>query len=109
MSVRQQYTAIREALDEEEQTALRCVKKEESRVLGGLEEKLGHLNNFLQSVQQSLHILEGLADSKGDKHVGDQAFIMVRGVRMRFSLFSNLKASRWNRSTETEVIYLCRF
>lgn len=77
MSVQQQYVAIREALDEEEQTALRCVKKEESRVVGGLEEKLDHLKSFLESIQQSLHILEGLADAKGDKHIGDQAFIMV--------------------------------
>lgn len=84
-SVRQQYAAIREALDEEEQTALCCVKKEESRVLEGLEEKLGRLKNFLQSIQQSLHILEGLADSKGDKHIGDQAFIMVCEI----SLFLN--------------------
>lgn len=82
MSVQQQYAAIREALDEEEQMALRCVKKEESRVLGGLEEKLGHLRSFLHSIQQSLYTLEGLADTKGDKHIGDQAFIMV-GVRMR--------------------------
>lgn len=75
--VQQQYAVIREALDQEEQTALHCVAKEESRVLGGLEEKLGHLRSSLQSIQHGLHILEGLADAKGDKRIQDQAFIMV--------------------------------
>lgn len=82
-SVQQQYAAIREALDEEEQTALLCVKKEESRVLVGLEDKLGQLKSFLLSVQQSLHVLEGLADAKGDNHIGNQAFIAVCAVRTR--------------------------
>lgn len=75
--VQQQYGAIREALEQEEQSALQCVTKEESRVLGGLEEKLGHLRSSLQSIQQGLHTLEGLADAKGDKRIQDQAFIMV--------------------------------
>ncbi|KAM8752207.1 tripartite motif-containing protein 14 [Acanthopagrus schlegelii] len=74
--VQQQYGAIREALEQEEQSALQCVTKEESRVLGGLEEKLGHLRSSLQSIQQGLHTLEGLADAKGDKRIQDQAFIM---------------------------------
>ncbi|TWW75926.1 E3 ubiquitin/ISG15 ligase TRIM25 isoform X1 [Takifugu flavidus] len=74
-SVLQQYAAIREALDQEEQTALQCVAKEESRVLGGLEEKLGNLRSSLQSIQKGLHIFEGLADAKGDKHIGDQVFV----------------------------------
>ncbi|XP_039989930.1 E3 ubiquitin/ISG15 ligase TRIM25 [Xiphias gladius] len=74
--VLQQYGAIREALDQEEQLALQCVMKEESRVLGGLEEKLSHLRSSLLSIQQGLHTLEGLADAKGDKRVQDQAFIM---------------------------------
>ncbi|XP_029009161.1 uncharacterized protein si:dkey-29p10.4 isoform X2 [Betta splendens] len=74
--VQQQYGAIREALEKEEQSALQCVKKEETRVLGALEEKLGHLRSALQSVQQGLHTLEELADTKGDKCVQDQAFIM---------------------------------
>ncbi|XP_040895085.1 E3 ubiquitin/ISG15 ligase TRIM25 [Toxotes jaculatrix] len=74
--VQQQYGAIREALEQEEQSALQCVMKEESRVLGGLEEKLGHLQNSLLSIQQGLHTLEGLADTKGDRCVQDQAFIM---------------------------------
>lgn len=76
--VQQQYGTIREALEQEEQSALQCLLKEESRVLGGLEEKLGHLQSSLQSIQQSLHTLEGLADARGDKRIQDQAFIMVR-------------------------------
>ncbi|XP_041795256.1 tripartite motif-containing protein 14 [Chelmon rostratus] len=75
-AVQQQYGAIREALEQEEQSALECVTKEESKVLGGLEEKLGHLRSSLQSIQQGLHTLEGLADAKGDKCIQDQAFIM---------------------------------
>ncbi|KAM9352256.1 tripartite motif-containing protein 14 [Symphorus nematophorus] len=74
--VQQQYGAIREALEQEEQSALQCVMKEESRVLGGLEEKLSHLQSSLQSIQRGLHTLEGLADAKGDKRIQDQAFIM---------------------------------
>nr|XP_057931603.1 E3 ubiquitin/ISG15 ligase TRIM25 [Doryrhamphus excisus] len=75
--VRQQYSAIIEALQQEEQSALRCVEKEESRVVGGLEEKLGHLQNSLKSIQQGLHTLEALADDgKGEKLIKDQAFIL---------------------------------
>ncbi|XP_044049692.1 E3 ubiquitin/ISG15 ligase TRIM25 isoform X2 [Siniperca chuatsi] len=74
--VQQQYGAIREALEQEEQSALQHVTKEESRVLGGLEEKLSHLRSSLQSIQQGLHTLEGLADAKGDKRIQEQAFIM---------------------------------
>lgn len=76
-SLKQQYGAIREALEQEEQTALKCVLKEENRVLGGLEEKLSLLRNSLQSIQNGLHTLESLADAKGENHVQDQAFIMV--------------------------------
>lgn len=75
--MQQQYAAIREALDQEEQSALQCVTKEQNRVLGGLEEQLGILRSALQSIQQGLHILEGLADTKADKRIQDQAFIMV--------------------------------
>lgn len=75
--VQRQYGAIREALEQEEQSALQCVRKEETRVLGGLEEQLSHLQSSLQSIQQGLHTLEGLADTKGDKRIQDQAFIMV--------------------------------
>lgn len=84
--VQQQYAVIRESLDQEEQTALQCVTKEESRVLGGLEEKLSHLRSSLQSVQRGLNTLEGLADAKGDKCIQDQAFIVVR-LMLRCSLF----------------------
>ncbi|XP_019935050.2 tripartite motif-containing protein 14 isoform X1 [Paralichthys olivaceus] len=74
--VQQQYGAIREALEQEEQSALQCVMKEESRVLGGLEEKLSHLRSCLLSIQQGLHTLEELADAKVDKRIQEQAFIM---------------------------------
>lgn len=90
MSVQQQYAAIKEAMDEEEQMALHCVKREESRVLGGLEEKLGHLGSVLQSIQRRLHTLEGLADANRDKNIADQAFIMVCGVGMKNLLISSL-------------------
>ncbi|KAK5867189.1 hypothetical protein PBY51_011703 [Eleginops maclovinus] len=74
--VQQQYGAIREALEQEEQSALQCVAKEEKRVLGGLEEKLSHLQSSLQSIQQGLHGLEDLADAKGDQRIQDQVFIV---------------------------------
>ncbi|XP_077453169.1 tripartite motif-containing protein 14 [Stigmatopora argus] len=75
-SVRQQYVTIREAFQQEEQSALRCVEEEESRVVGSLEQKLGHLNKSLVSVQNGLHTLETLVDAKGDNHIRDQAFIV---------------------------------
>lgn len=87
VGVEQHYGAIREALDQEEQSALQCVTKEESRVLGGLEEKLGNLRGSLQSIQQGLHTLEGLADAKGDKRIQDQAFIMVCWIRTCLSVW----------------------
>ncbi|KAM4618765.1 tripartite motif-containing protein 14 [Polymixia lowei] len=74
--VQQQYMAMREALEQEEQSALQCVTQEESRTLGGLEVHLGQLQNSLMSVQKGLYTLEGLADAKGDKRVQEQAFIM---------------------------------
>ncbi|XP_023271045.1 E3 ubiquitin/ISG15 ligase TRIM25-like isoform X2 [Seriola lalandi dorsalis] len=88
--VQQQYRAIREALEQEEQTALECVIKEESRVLGGLEEKLSHLRSSLLSIQQGLHTLEGLADAKGDKRIQEQAFIM------EYSKVTHLASDRGN-------------
>lgn len=75
--MQQQYSVIREALDDEEQMALQCVSSEESKVLGSLQEKLGHLRGSLKSIQRGLHVLEGLADAKGDKSIQDQAFIVV--------------------------------
>ncbi|XP_027128881.1 E3 ubiquitin/ISG15 ligase TRIM25 [Larimichthys crocea] len=74
--VQQQYAAIREALEQEEQSALQCVTKEEIRVLGGLEEKVGRLRGSMNSLQQGLLTLEGLADTKADKRIQEQAFIM---------------------------------
>ncbi|XP_029379180.1 tripartite motif-containing protein 14 [Echeneis naucrates] len=74
--VQLQYKVIREALKQEEQSALQCVMKEESRVLGGLEEKLSSLQSFLLSIQQGLHTLEELADAKGDERIQEQVFIM---------------------------------
>lgn len=103
-SVLQQYAAIREALDREEQTALQCVSKEESRVLRGLEEKVGGLRSSLQSVQQGLHILEGLADAKGDKGINGQVFIRVCAVGRLIFLLLNLKWSNLN--ADAKVIYL---
>ncbi|KAM3609212.1 uncharacterized protein V6R79_011062 [Siganus canaliculatus] len=74
--VQQQYLAIKEALEQEELSALQCVTREERRVLCGLEDKLSHLQSSLLSVQQGLYTLEGLSDARGDRHIQDQAFIM---------------------------------
>ncbi|XP_057692550.1 tripartite motif-containing protein 14 [Corythoichthys intestinalis] len=75
-SVSQQYATIREAFQQEEQSALRCVEEEESRVVGSLEQKLGHLHYSLRSIQNGLHTLETLVDAKGENVIRDQAFIM---------------------------------
>ncbi|KAM8860819.1 tripartite motif-containing protein 14 [Synchiropus picturatus] len=74
--VQQQYRSIREALDQEEEIALRCVTKEEGRVLGGLEKKLDSLKNSLQDIQRGLQTLETLADNSRGSQLHDQAFIM---------------------------------
>lgn len=74
--VKQQYGAIREALNQEEQSAVECVTKEEKRVLGGLEAKLCHLQSSLESVQTGLRTLDDLAGAKGDGRIQDQAFIV---------------------------------
>ncbi|XP_061679367.1 nuclear factor 7, brain-like isoform X2 [Syngnathoides biaculeatus] len=61
----------------EKKEAFRAVlSKEESRVMGSLEEKLGHLNNSLQSVQKDLYIRDTLINAKGENVIQDQAFIM---------------------------------
>lgn len=88
--VQQQYAAIREALEQEEQSALQCVTKEEIRVLGGLEEKVSHLQGSMNSLQHGLNTLEGLADTKGDKRIQDQAFIM------EYSRIANLSSNMGN-------------
>ncbi|XP_034032158.1 E3 ubiquitin/ISG15 ligase TRIM25 [Thalassophryne amazonica] len=74
--VLQQYGAIKEALEQEEQSAVRCVTEEEKRVLGRLGDKLEHLQKALSSIQHGLHNLEELADAKGDKQIRDQAFLI---------------------------------
>uniref|UniRef100_A0A4W5P4F5 Si:dkey-29p10.4 n=1 Tax=Hucho hucho TaxID=62062 RepID=A0A4W5P4F5_9TELE len=74
--VQQQYEAMREALQQEEATALLCVTREESRAVGGLEEQLTQLQEILSSLQRGLHTLEGLADTRGAARVQEQSFIM---------------------------------
>ncbi|XP_030222278.1 E3 ubiquitin/ISG15 ligase TRIM25 [Gadus morhua] len=75
-AVQQQYAAMREALEQEEQSALQCVVQEEARSVGGLEGHLSRLQGSLTCVQKGLHTLEGLADAKGEQRVQEQAFIM---------------------------------
>ncbi|CAL8359506.1 unnamed protein product [Lota lota] len=75
-AVQQQYVAMREALEQEEQSALQCVGQEETRSVGGLEGHLSRLQGSLTCVQQALNTLEGLADAKGEQRVQEQAFIM---------------------------------
>ncbi|XP_077372015.1 tripartite motif-containing protein 14 [Festucalex cinctus] len=74
--IRQQYAAIAEVLQQEEQSVLKCVEEEESRVVGGLQEKLSLLRDSLRSIQGGLHTLETLVDAKGQNLIRDQAFIM---------------------------------
>nr|XP_046200271.1 tripartite motif-containing protein 16 [Oncorhynchus gorbuscha] len=73
--VQQQYETMREALQQEEDTALLCVTREESRAVGGLEEQLTQLQETLSSLQRGLHTLEGLADTRGAARVQEQSFI----------------------------------
>ncbi|KAI1889969.1 hypothetical protein AGOR_G00168380 [Albula goreensis] len=75
-SLKQQYQAMREALEREELKALQCVAREERRVLGGIQAHLEHLQGQLSSIQTSLDTLEGLSDAKGAERVKEQAFIM---------------------------------
>nr|XP_023996726.1 tripartite motif-containing protein 14-like [Salvelinus alpinus] len=74
--VLQQYETMREALQQEEATALLCVTREESRAVGGLEEQLAQLQETLSSLQRGLRTLEGLADTRGAARVQEQSFIM---------------------------------
>uniref|UniRef100_A0A674E5Q1 Si:dkey-29p10.4 n=1 Tax=Salmo trutta TaxID=8032 RepID=A0A674E5Q1_SALTR len=76
VGVQQQYETMREALQQEEATALLCVTREESRAVGGLEEQLTQLQETLSSLQRGLHTLEGLADTRGAERVQEQSFIM---------------------------------
>lgn len=83
----QQYQAMREALELEEQQALRCVAQEESRVLGSIEEKLSSLNYGLRTIQSTFHSMQSLADEQGALRAQDQAFIMVRLAAGAFGKF----------------------
>ncbi|KAK6317772.1 hypothetical protein J4Q44_G00110630 [Coregonus suidteri] len=74
--VQQRYGAMKEALQQEEGTALLCVTREESRAVGGLEEQLTQLQESLSSLQRGLHTLEGLADTRGAARVQEQSFIV---------------------------------
>ena len=76
--MQQQYAAMREALEQEEQSALQCVVQEEARSVVGLEGHLSRLQGSLTCVQQGLNTLERLADAKGEQRIQEQAFIMVR-------------------------------
>ncbi|XP_063052099.1 tripartite motif-containing protein 16 isoform X2 [Engraulis encrasicolus] len=75
-NVQSQYQAMREALDQEEQQALRCVAQEEARSLGGVEGQLHLLQGSLTTIQHSMDTLTGLADATGVLRAQDQAFIM---------------------------------
>lgn len=75
-AVVQQYQAMREALELEEQQALHCVAQEERRVLGSIDEQLGRLNNGLRTIQTTFNSLQRLADAEGASRAQDQAFIM---------------------------------
>lgn len=77
-AVAQQYQAMREALDIEEQQALHCVSQEEDRVLTSIQAQLDMLSPALTSIQHTFHPLSNLADAQGASRVQDQAFIMVR-------------------------------
>uniref|UniRef100_A0A8B9HYR2 Si:dkey-29p10.4 n=1 Tax=Astyanax mexicanus TaxID=7994 RepID=A0A8B9HYR2_ASTMX len=77
-AVVQQYQAMREALELEEQQALLCVAQEESRVLGSIDEQLSTLNDGLRTIQTTFNSLQRLADAEGASRAQDQAFIMVR-------------------------------
>ncbi|XP_022541805.2 tripartite motif-containing protein 14 isoform X2 [Astyanax mexicanus] len=75
-AVVQQYQAMREALELEEQQALLCVAQEESRVLGSIDEQLSTLNDGLRTIQTTFNSLQRLADAEGASRAQDQAFIM---------------------------------
>nr|XP_055030733.1 E3 ubiquitin/ISG15 ligase TRIM25 [Misgurnus anguillicaudatus] len=74
--VLQQYGAIQEALKHEEEQALLCVSKEESRVLGNIERQLDSLQSALTSSQSILKTLHAMSGEQGMSQYQDQAFIM---------------------------------
>lgn len=74
----QQYQVMREALEQEEGQALRCVAQEEHRVLGSIEKQLDALQGALISSQTVLNTLQGMTNAEGASQYQDQAFIMVQ-------------------------------
>lgn len=74
----QQYQAMREALQQEEEQALRCMDQEENRVLGSFKNQLETLQNALMSSGEIINTLQGLSDAQGMSQHQDQAFIMAR-------------------------------
>ncbi|ROI15057.1 E3 ubiquitin/ISG15 ligase TRIM25 [Anabarilius grahami] len=78
-AVLQQYQLMREALEQEEGQALRCVAQEEHRVLGSIEKQLDALQGALISSQTVLNTLQGMSNAEGASQYQDQAFIMEYG------------------------------
>ncbi|KAL1256703.1 hypothetical protein QQF64_012248 [Cirrhinus molitorella] len=74
--VLQQYQAMREALEQEQEQALLCVTQEEDRVLGSIEKQLETLQGALISSQSILNSLQGMTNAEGASQYQDQAFIM---------------------------------
>ncbi|KAL7878904.1 hypothetical protein AOLI_G00098780 [Acnodon oligacanthus] len=86
----QRYQAMREALEMEEQQALRCVAQEENRVLGSIEEQLETLNHGLRTIQSTFSSLHTLADAQGSSRPQEQAFIMeYRKIAKGFNRLSD--------------------
>ncbi|XP_700212.1 tripartite motif-containing protein 14 isoform X1 [Danio rerio] len=75
-AVLQQYHAMQEALEQEQEQALLCVSQEENRVLGSIEKQLHTLQGALMSSQSILNTLQGMTNNEGASQYQDQAFIM---------------------------------
>ncbi|XP_062849446.1 tripartite motif-containing protein 14 [Trichomycterus rosablanca] len=75
-NVVQQYKAMKEALELEEQQALLCVTQEQNKVHGSVDAHLGTLNKALKTIQGTFEPLLKLADAQGASQLQDQAFIM---------------------------------
>ncbi|XP_076842130.1 tripartite motif-containing protein 14 [Brachyhypopomus gauderio] len=74
-AVVQQYQAMREALELEEQQALRCVAQEESRVMGSVVGQLSLLKQALRTTRSTFNSLQSLGDAQGASRAQDQVFI----------------------------------
>uniref|UniRef100_A0A671SE77 E3 ubiquitin/ISG15 ligase TRIM25-like n=1 Tax=Sinocyclocheilus anshuiensis TaxID=1608454 RepID=A0A671SE77_9TELE len=85
-AVLQQYHAMREALEQEEEQALLCVTQEEDRVLGSIEKQLDTLQGALISSQSIVNTLQGMTSAEGASQYQDQAFIMYNCVMSSSSL-----------------------